>query len=103
MSATVRRRRIEILADTPLMPRIGSAAEQAGITHYTLLPVASGIGHSGRWSDDQLTGATAKRMFMAVVQEDTADRFVEAVTPLLDSYGLMLMLSNVEVVRGGRF
>ena len=91
---TARRRRIEILADAPLMARIGRAAEEVGVTHYTLLPVTAGIGHSGRWSDDQLTGATAKRMFMAIVQDDAAERFVKAVTPLLDSYGLLLMLST---------
>jgi PII-like signaling protein len=100
---TVTRRRIEILADRPLVRRIVDAAAKAGIEHYTLLPAAAGVGHSGAWSEDELTGALSKQLFMAVCGAEAADRFVDTIAPLLDSHGLMLMLGNVEVVRGGRF
>lgn len=103
MTATVRRRRIELLADAPLIRKIVVAASGVGVTHYTILPAASGHGRAGAWSDDQLTGATAKQVFMTVCSHDAADALVDAVTPLLDSHGLMLILSDVDVVRGERF
>jgi hypothetical protein len=100
---TVTRRRIEVLADRPLMRRVAAAAAEAGIEHYTLLPTDAGVGHTGSWSEDELTGALAKQVFMAVCGEDAAARFVDAIAPLLDSHGLMLMLFDVEVVRGAHF
>ncbi|MBV7256545.1 hypothetical protein KCG44_07075 [Pacificimonas sp. WHA3] len=103
MTTTVRRRRIEVLVDKPLMSTVEKHAELAGIEHYTIFAAHSGRGHTGRWSDDQLTGALAKRMFLAVSNEETSDRFIEALTPFLDSHGLVLFVSNVEVVRGERY
>lgn len=103
MPAVLPRRRIEILADAPVMPAVIETAARAGIDHYTLLPLLAGRGHSGAWSDDQLTGALAKQMLLIVCGAERADAFVVALQPLLDSHGLMLVLSNVDVVRGERY
>jgi len=103
MTETIIRRRIEVLADEPLIPAIERIAASAGIEHYTLLPTLGGMGHSGRWRDDQISGATAKVMFMAVTTEDVADRLADQLAPLLATHHLMLLISNVEVIRGLRF
>jgi hypothetical protein len=103
MTDTIIRRRIEVLADEPLIPAIERLAATAGIEHYTLMPTLGGMGHSGRWRDDQISGATAKVMFMAVTTQDAADRLADLLTPLLQSHHLMLLVSNVEIIRGGRF
>jgi PII-like signaling protein len=103
MTDTSHRRRIEVLADAPLVPAIVKLAEKAGITHYTLLPVMGGAGVHGRWHDDQLSGATAKVMLLLVTAEDHAEQFIDLVAPLLESHHLMLMSSAVDVVRGGKF
>jgi hypothetical protein len=42
-------------------------------------------------------------MFMAVTTQDGADRLADLLTPLLQSHHLMLLVSNVEIIRGGRF
>lgn len=97
------RRRIEILADAPVMPAVIETAARAGIDHYTLLPLFAGRGHSGAWSDDQLTGALAKQMLLIVCRAEAAELLIAGLRPLLDSHGLMLMLSDVDVVRGDRF
>ena len=44
MTDTIHRRRIEVLADEPLVPAIVRLAAEAGITHYTLLPTLGGAG-----------------------------------------------------------
>lgn len=103
MTPPVRRRKIEILVDAPLLRRVTAAAEAAGVTGYTLLPALGGAGHRGRWSDDQVTGAEAKLLFWAIMDAPKAEALLAALAPLLDSHGLLLALTDVEVVRGARF
>jgi len=103
MTTTIHRRRIEVLADEPLIAVIVRLAADAGISHYTLMPTLGGAGAHGRWRDDQLSGATAKVMFLAVTSTDHAEAFIDRVAPLLESHHLMLMSSDVEVVRATKF
>ncbi len=103
MISTFTRKRVEILIDTPLAPRLIKAAADAGIAGYTLIPVQSGAGRGGTWRDDALTGAESKTIFLTIAAEDKAGRFVEALAPHLDSYGMLLTMADVQVVRGERF
>jgi hypothetical protein len=103
MTATLHRRRIEVLVDEPLIPAIVRIAAEAGIVHYTLLPTSGGAGTHGRWRDDQLSGATAKVMLLAITSAKHADAFIDRMAPLLESHHLLLLSSDVEVVRGTRF
>ncbi len=103
MTSINRRRRIEVLADEPLISAIVRIAADIGIQHYTLLPTLGGAGSHGRWRDDQLSGATAKVMFLAVTGDDHAQAFADRLAPLLESHHMMLMLGDVDVVRGSRF
>lgn len=99
----IQRRRIEVLVDRPLAPLIVNAANAAGIAGYSLLPVMGGAGLGGAWSDDEISGAQAKLIFLAVASQDKTDRLVELLSPLLDSHGLILFIGMVEVVRGARY
>lgn len=103
MTDTVSRRKIEVLVDTPLVPRIERLAAGAGVTGYTLLPALGGAGHGGRWTDDQVTGAETKVLFMAVMSAEKATALIDALAPILESHRLLLISSAVEVVRPGKF
>ncbi len=103
MTETTTRIRIEILVGAPLVRKVEDAAERAGISSYTLLPTLGGKGSSGRWSDDQLSGAESRVMFLAVTSAEKADRLTEQLESLLESHGLLLFRSRVEVVREGKF
>lgn len=103
MTAMTRLRRIEVLADEPLIPALERLAGQAGIHNYTLLPTLGGMGQHGRWRDDQVSGATAKIMLLAVTSPDRAEQLVELITPLLEPHRLLLLISDVDVVRGPQF
>lgn len=103
MADIVQRRKIEILVDAPLVRRVVAAAEAAGVTGYTLLPTLGGSGNRGRWSDDQVTGAEAKVMFVTITNELKADALTDALAPLLESHGFLLVFSDVEVVRAEKF
>ncbi len=104
MMNTLIRKRIEILVDAPLIRKITQAADVSGINGYTILPATSGKGSGGAWSDDQVTGGvSAKGLFITVCNDEKAQAFLDRVRPLLDSHGLILFLSDVQVVRGGKF
>ncbi len=103
MTDTVSRRKIEVLVDAPLIPRVTAAAERAGVSGYTLLPALGGSGRGGRWSDDQVTGVESKVMFMTVASAEKAAALIDALAPVLESHGLLLINTAVEVVRGGKF
>ena len=103
MTETFVRARIEVLVDKPIVRTVVAAAKKAGIRAYTLLPTAGGEGEQGTWSEDQLTGTQEKQVFLAVTRRETADRFSELLEPCLESHGLILLISSVEVVRGSKF
>jgi hypothetical protein len=103
MTTTVSKKKIEVIVDAPLVRRIIDVAESVGIRAHTLLPTASGAGMHGAWSDDQLSGAESKMMLVTITSNEKASAFIDALAPLLDDYGLMLIASDVEVVRGGKF
>lgn len=103
MTETIRRRRIEVLVDAPLARRVVEAARASGLKGWTLLPTLSGQGSHGAWSDDQVSGAQSKQIFLSVTTAETAEAFVDRIAPLLDSHRLLLLLSDVEVVRASKF
>lgn len=103
MIKTFTRKRVEILIDTPLAPRLIQAAAEAGIAGYTLIPVQSGAGRGGSWRDDRVSGAQAKTIFLTIASEEKASRFVDMLAPHLEDYGMLLTLSDVQVLRGERF
>ncbi len=102
MIETVIRKRIEILADTPLVRRVTDAIDTAGITGWSVLPVTSGSGRDGRWREERVMG-TDKSLVLSIASVEKAEVLVAALAPMLTSHGLLLTMWDVEVVRGERF
>ena len=100
---TVVRKRIEILADAPLVPRIAAACVAAGISGHTVMPALAGRGRAGSWSEDRLSGAQSKVVVLAIASSERADALLDALAPVLDSHGLLVMVGDVAVIRGERF
>lgn len=100
---TVTRKRIEIVADAPLVPRIAAACAAAGVGGHSVVPLSAGAGRSGGWEAGGLTAAEAKVMVIVIAGTESAARLVDALAPVLDSHGLLLTVGDVEVVRAGRF
>ncbi|OYW46459.1 MAG: hypothetical protein B7Z08_07320 [Sphingomonadales bacterium 32-68-7] len=103
MATTVVRKRLEILADAPLVGKIVAELRASGIQGWSVLHVTAGGGRQGEWQDDELTGATAKQIVLAITSAEKAAAAAAALGPLLDSYGMILAIGDVEVVRGERF
>jgi hypothetical protein len=103
MIQTFTRKRIDILVDAPLCDWLAAEAAKAGIEHYTLLPAHSGRGRGGEWRDDDGFGTVAKRMFVAVSNEGKVGALLDRIAASIESYGLVITIYDVEVVRGERF
>ncbi|MGL5838471.1 MAG: P-II family nitrogen regulator [Sphingorhabdus sp.] len=103
MVETVPRKRIEILVDTPLVPRLIKIARQVDISGWSLIHIDAGGGRDGEWRHDDVTGAAAKTIMLMIASEAKAAALVDAIAPLLDSYRLLLTVGDVQVVRGERF
>jgi hypothetical protein len=103
MIQTVTRKRIEILVDTPLAPRIVAQLRKVDISGWSLIHVDSGGGRTGEWQHDDVTGAAAKTIVLVIASESKTGALIELLAPLLDSYRLLLTIGEVQVVRGDRF
>jgi hypothetical protein len=103
MVQTVPRKRIEILVDTPLVPRIVRQLKAVDISGWSLIHVDSGGGRAGEWQHDDVTGASAKTILLTIASEDKTNALTTALAPLLDGYGMLLTISDVQVIRGDRF
>ncbi len=103
MVETVTRKRIEILMDTPLVPLIVGMIREVDISGYSLFHVDSGGGRHGQWQHDDVTGAAAKTMMLALASEEKANALMEKLAPKLDSHRLLVTMGNVQVIRGDRF
>ena len=102
MVTTFPRKRVEILADAALVPRLVEASGKAGINGHTILRVESGAGRSGPWRDDRVSGS-GKVIFLTITAQDKAARFIDLLAPNLESWGMVLTMGDVEVVRPERF
>jgi hypothetical protein len=102
MVETVLRKRIEILADSPLVRRVTAAIDAVGITGWTILPVSAGKGREGLWHEEHVTG-TDKALVLTVASLDKAAALADALAPILTTHGLLLTMWDVEVIRGNRF
>lgn len=100
---TVKRRRIEVIADAPLMPRIAAACRAAGISGWSVMPLLGGHGRSGDWTEDRLTGAASKQMLIAICGDEASGRLIDKLGPVLDSHRLLLSVGDVEIVRPEHF
>lgn len=103
MVQTVTRKRIEILIDAPLAPRIIAQVKAVDISGWSVIEINSGGGRSGRWQQDEVTGAAAKAIILIITSQSKADALVDLLAPLLDSYRLLLTIGDIQVVRADRF
>lgn len=95
--------RIEVLLDAPLLGWLVGKIKDSGITGYTVFPTLSGEGASGHWQEDQITSAQQKVMVLVITDAAKADTLTEALRPVLDSYGIVVLISPVAVLRGQKF
>lgn len=103
MVETFRCKRVEIMVDAPLIPRVAKLLAAAQVTGWSTTRVDMGSGREGDWRNDELTGAGAKAIILAIMTAAKADTLIDHLAPILDSYGIIVTIGDVQVLRGGRF
>ena len=102
MTATIIRKRIEVLADQAHVRLVTSAIDRVGISGWTILHVEAGKGSTGPWHEERVLG-TDKSLIVTITDEARAAALIDEIAPMLDSHGLVLTMASVEVVRGEKF
>ncbi len=97
------RKKLEIIVDSPLVPRVTALIDRIGATGYTLFQSIGGRGAEGDWREDQLTGAQQKILIKVIAGEETANRLLENLSGELERYSCIIYVSTVEVIRAGKF
>ena len=104
MNRLTSRKRMEVLVDAPLLRRVKAMADEAGIKGYTVLPTLEGKGGGGEWHDERVSGgAGSKVIFLTIVSEKRGSAFLDLLEPLLESYGLIVSVSDADVIRPDKF
>ena len=100
---TSRRKKLEVVVEAPVLRRVEALLTEAGVRGWTVLPGIEGAGSGGEWRSGDFTPGQEKRLLMSVVSEEVARRVLERLSAFFDDYPGIVCVSDVEVIRGGRF
>lgn len=99
---TFPRKRLEIVVDRAIVPMVTGLFDEAGVGGYTRVAVEAGRGEAGNWADDQITGEQ-KVVFIAITTETIADKLIAKLAQLFETYPGVVILSDCQVLRPGKF
>lgn len=101
---TFAKKRIEILAETPVIPKVTALLKEKGALGFTVLPAVSGFGPHGEWSREGMVGVAGQmQMVLCIVSEEKKDALLDDLFQLLSRHIGFLAISDCEVVRSERF
>ncbi len=93
-------KRIEIVIEQPLAPRLKKQLDAIGVSGYTVIPGASGRGDRGVRRKDDPTGTFVNCVFIVACEDaDEAQRVVAEVRPLLSRSGGICLVSDAYWVK----
>jgi len=101
---THKAKRVEIIIEAPLMPRLTDALERAGVTGYTVLPVLGGHGRSGPWTRDGQVGiADGMAAVICISAPERVEALLDAAYAVVERHIGVVSISDCEIVRAERF
>jgi hypothetical protein len=101
---THHRTRVEIVVAKPLLGRLVALIDALPEIHgYTVLPCLGGRGSHGGREPEPLTDALAAVCVVVITREAPARALLEQAVERLGDHIGVASLSEVQVVRGGRF
>jgi nitrogen regulatory protein PII len=93
-------KRIEIVIEAPMVPRLTELLRIAGAPAYTLIPDVRGAGDRGERRADELAGDSSNCLVLiACDDEGTVDIILETVRPLLSRSGGVCLVSEAQWLR----
>ena len=96
-------KRIEVVIESTMAQQALNLADESGVRGYSILPVLGGKGDLGRWKAGELSGAFTYVCIFAITQEETARKWIAALSEVLTDYSGVVAMSDVDVLRVERF
>jgi nitrogen regulatory protein PII len=100
---TTTRKKLEIIVEAPVLRRVESFLEEAGVRGWTVLPSLKGHGSGGDWTSGDFTPGQEKRLIFAVATAEVSDRVLERLAAFFADYPGIVVVTDVEVLRAERF
>jgi PII-like signaling protein len=101
---TFQKKRLEIVIEHPARKGLVAILEAQRVTGYSVVPVISGSGQHGPWEEaGQVTAAEGMVMVICIVDVARAESVLQAVYDYIKPRKAIMMVSDVQVVRGERF
>lgn len=97
------KKKIEIFVEAPVIKKVLALIDEAGATGATFLPVLGGHGDGGDWSDKDLGSAIEMQKIMVVTGPRRAAVIRDTVYEAVADYRMMILISDVEVIRNDHF
>jgi len=97
------KKRIEIIAEEAVLPRLLRAIEDSGAKGHTLIESVSGQGNRGRRTVDAISGVAGNILVLVVADERIAEALIPACHEVLRNYAGVVLVSDVEVLRDQHF
>ena len=98
------KKKLEILVEGALAPRVLDLAEKCGATGYTVFPALYGKGRGGgTWRRDDLTPALGQVRVVVIAGEEKALEIARGAREMLGEYRAIILVSDVEVFRDDHF
>lgn len=98
-----RKKKVEIIADAAVQEKLKTIIREAGAKGFTLVPHVSGEGSRGVRDHQDIFGVLENVMVIVVAPPDVAMRIVEAAMAQLERHARIVLVSDVDVVRGDHF
>lgn len=98
-----RRKRIEIIVEQSMLARVIEVIEQAGASGYTVVPTLAGKGRHGIRRDADVIGVFRNVLVIVVTNAEIAGKLVERAGALSRDVVQILLVSDVDVLRGEHF
>ncbi len=98
------KKRIELIIERMAYRRACRLFEASGVTGYTVVPALAGFGNGNRWQrDTDISGSRDMVVVIAISDETTTDTVLEELSDLLAEHIGVVSISDVQVLRPGRF
>lgn len=103
MVQTYPRKKLEVIVEPAILPRVEELLVKAGAKGYTVLEGAKGFGAQGAWWEDSLSHADGMMIVAVILTAEAADKVLSELMPLLQSWRGVASVSDVQVLRPDRF
>jgi nitrogen regulatory protein PII len=91
-------KRIEIIVDALEIPNVVRRLEAAGVSGYTIIKDATGMGERGLRDAGELTDVFKNSYLLTTCLPEQIERIVEAIRPILKLRGGVCLVSDAQWV-----